>query len=194
MSLRDDVLRRILSLDARRSAELALQTAEAKAQARSGAVVALAGDGYRLFASTDPDDSDLLRIASAWNEHRVTLLNGAPVVIADWAVMPIGRPVVGLVYLCKGKLELTPVLLRNLINELGDLFLFAFEARDRAPESRAMHELYLARTPMKDIERDKLQLMMRLYEGKKSRVAKALGTTRPTLYKWLAKHGLDGPK
>jgi hypothetical protein len=194
MGLREDALRRILSLDARRSAEVSLRAAQDKLQARAGAVVAIDGERYVLFATTEPDDADLARIARAWLDDRRVLLAGDWIIHEDSIVVPIGEPVVGLLYL-GGARTLAAPRIRDTMEELGDLLGIAISLRDREPEAQAMaravHEAYLLRTPMKGIARDRLELLLRSNDWNKTRVARLLGTTRATVYKWIAKHGLS---
>ncbi len=193
MGSREEALRRIISLDAGRSAQLSLRVAQDKAQARAGAVLAVDGSRYVLFASTELDQDDLSRIASAWREDDRSLLAGRPVVRAEWAVIPIGRPVAGLVYLGGVERALSGEVIRQLVADLGGILELTLSVRDREPEHRAMYEAILERTPLSQIEREKLILMLRANDGNKARVANLLGVSRPTLYKWLARHGIKDP-
>jgi DNA-binding protein Fis len=190
MGLREDALRRILALDAGRSAQLSLRLAQDVGQAHSGAVIAIDGDRYVLFATTELVEEDLQHVGDAWSTRRRELLRGHQVGADTWALLPIGRPVTGLLYIGRAQVRLETTLLRQAVAELGQLLEVALSVRSQEPESRMVYETLIQRTPLSQIARRKLELILRFHDGNKTRAAETLGVTRATLYKWLKKHGL----
>lgn len=191
MGLREDALKSILSLDAGRSAQLSLQLAQDKVRASSGAVLAIEGDRYLLFATTQVDQRDLGRIAEAWDASRPSLLAGEPTLRESWSVLPVGRPVTGLVYFGGSTLSLVDA--ERLSAELDQIFGLALAVREEEPEARRLFQMMLQKTPLRNIAKEQLRLVLRAHGGNKSAAARALGVTRVTLYKRIAKHGLEDP-
>src|SRR5262245_10746962 len=99
MGMREDALRRILSLDARRSAEFSLRSAQGRARARHAAVLAVEGERYVIFVATELDQEDLDRIGAAWMRERAGLQAGRPVITTSWALIPVGHRAAGALYL-----------------------------------------------------------------------------------------------
>src|SRR5260221_14550824 len=99
MGLQEDTLRRIFSLDAGRSAQLALRMAQDGLGARSSALVAVEDEKYLFVATTELDDSDIRNVNEGWSKSRGDLLAGQPVLHQRWVLLPVGHPTCGLVYI-----------------------------------------------------------------------------------------------
>lgn len=193
MALREDALRRILSLDSGRSAQLALRLAQDQVQARSGAVLAIEGEHYVLCTASELEQRDLGRIASVWEKTAATLLTGQAVICKEWALVPIGRPATCLLYLGEASVPISGVIVRQLRDELGDLLALAMSVRAREPEMQVLHEMQVQHLPLHRIAREKLLLVLRACGWNKTRAAEALHVTRATLYKWMDRHGIKEP-
>jgi hypothetical protein len=90
MGLREKALSRIVAMDARRSAELALQTAVDDLGASAAALLVIEGARYKIWvAATELGDDDLRLISATWDRSRSRLLAGERVVDQDWALAPI---------------------------------------------------------------------------------------------------------
>lgn len=98
-----------------------------------------------------------------------------------------------MVYLGEARLPITGVIARQLRDELGQLFELAVSLRSREPELQALQEMTLQHLPMHRIAREKLELVLRACSWNKTRAAEALHVTRPTLYKWIERHGIKEP-
>jgi DNA-binding protein Fis len=191
MGLRDGVLRRIFSLDAGRSAQLALRMAQDGLGARSSALVAIEEERYFLVATTQLDDDDIRNVNEGWTTSRTDLIAGRPVIQARWVLFPLGRPTAGLVYMGAGETAIAADAVRRVSVELGSVFELALSVRHEQPEVQVLYEQLIERTPLSRLERDKLVLVLRAHDGNKTRAARTLGVTRATLYKWMHKHGLE---
>jgi DNA-binding NtrC family response regulator len=194
MGLREDALRRILSLDAGRSAQLSLRLAQDQVQAQSGAVVAIDGERYVLFAAAELDERDLRQVAEAWSHQRTAILAGRPVIGSEWAVVPFGRPVTGMLYVGRARSALTPAILKHVVADLGELLELAISVRAQEPETKLVYETLLQRTPLRAIEKQRLVLLLKAHNWNKTKTALALGTTRATLYKWLERYRIQKQK
>jgi Bacterial regulatory protein, Fis family len=192
MKLRDEALRHVVGLDSARSAQLSLRVAQKEAQAESGAVLAIdAADRLVFFATTELVQCDTQQLDECWRDERAALAEGEPLVGGSWALIPVGRPVTGLLYLGRARALLTVALARRLMDEIGPVLEMAISMRDREPEIRLLYNALVERTPLRQLTRDKLQSLLRIYSWNKSRVAREMGITRATLYKWIARHGLQ---
>lgn len=191
MSLRDDVLRRIFSLDAGRSAQLSLRMAQDQAGALSSAVLAIEGDRYVLFTATELIEDDLANVRDAWSRRRPSLVAGRPVIEEGWALVPIGRPAIGLIYLGRAAKPLSADLVRHVVAELGQVLELTLNVRQEEPEVRLLLKDLLEHTPIRALEREQLLLILQKHDGNKARAARTLGITRATLYKWLRKHHVE---
>jgi hypothetical protein len=192
MELREEALRHVVAMDAARSAQLSLRVAQREALAESGAVLVLeAGDRYVFFATTELVQCDTQQMEASWHDGREQLEEGRPIIGGSWALIPLGDPLVGLLYVGRARVLLTPDLVQRLMTEIGHVVEVAISLRSKEPEMQRMYEALIARTPLRQITRDKLGTLLRLYEGNKSRVAREMGITRATLYRWIERHGLQ---
>jgi Bacterial regulatory protein, Fis family len=160
-----------------------------QAGAASSAILAIDGAGYVVWAATELVEADFQRITLAWADSRTELLTRHPIIEDEWALWPVGRPVTGLVYLGRAK-QLSGELLRQLMTELAPLLEISLSVRDQEPEARMLYQALIERTPLRQLAREKLLVVLRAHDWNKTRAARALGVTRATLYKWLRKHGL----
>lgn len=191
MALRDEALRHVVGLDSKRSAELALKIAQKEAQAESGAVLAVEGDEYSFFATTTLVQCDTEQFGECWaGDGRRTLEAGLPVIAGSWMVIPVGEPLLGVLYIGRARVLMTAAMASHLKTELGTVIRTALELRHHEPEVRLMYDALVARTPLRQITRDKMEALLRIYSWNKSRVAREMGITRATLYKWMDRFGI----
>jgi DNA-binding NtrC family response regulator len=186
-----EALRRIVSIDPARVAQLVLRLAREEAHARAGGLLAVTGQDYALVAVEELHTQDLQQIAFAWKQKRSTLLAGEPVVADVWAMTPVGEPTTALLYL--GNLQEPPSRgwLHRLGEELGGLLETAVRLREQEAETRLMHELALAPGRSQGLSRERLALVLRACDGNITRAAKVLRVTRATVYNWTHRHRLS---
>jgi len=198
--------------DPRRLAERTLDVMIALGNGRAGAVFAREGTGFSLFASRGIDQHVLDTVPRIWEERRDLLLRGEAFYASDRAtdrrlprseragppsfvVVPVqsGGLLSALVYLDSAEPRFcTP----HDLERLGKFARIIAKAvsdsrrpdRDRgAPET---WQAYLERTPIRDMERDKLLLLLNRNEWNIARVARLMGVTRRTVYLRLQRHGI----
>src|SRR5438552_8081555 len=91
MGLQEEALRRRFSLDAGRSAQLALRMAQDGLEGRSSALVAIEDEKHLFVATTELDDSDIRNVNEGWSKSRGDLLAGQPVLHQRWVLLPVGH-------------------------------------------------------------------------------------------------------
>jgi Bacterial regulatory protein, Fis family len=190
MGLHEEALRRIFSLDAGRSAQLALRMAQDGLRGRSSALVAIEDEKYLFVATTEMDDADIRNVNEGWLKSRGDLLAEQPVLHQRWVLLPVGHPPSGLVYIGATEAPIDGDAVRRVSLELGSVFELALSVRHEQAEVQVLYEQLIAHTPLSRLERDKLVLVLKAHHGNKTRAARTLGITRATLYKWIRKHGL----
>lgn len=190
----------------RRLAERTLDIVVTLVNARSAALFTRSGDALSLFASSSLDQHALDAIGQVWLESRAALERGETVSRPEWpatvtgdgpksvAVVPMADAhgeVFVLLYVdgseshfCSagdlGRLsKFQPVVLRS-IDSAG--------AATEGPKQGGNWEEYLARTPVEDMEREKLLLLLARNEWNIARVARLMGVTRRTIYLRLQRH------
>ena len=174
---------------------------------RSGAVFTHQDGKVTLFASRGIDQHVLDAIQTVWSRFRESFVAGETFYAADLAtdrrlkagerggaaslaVVPVfeGDELVALLYVdsldphfCTAQdLERMSKFSRILAKAVGD----TSGPEPRAGRSEAW-ETYLERTPVEDMEREKLLLLLNRNEWNISRVSRLLGVTRMTVYNRL---------
>jgi len=199
--------------DPRTLAERTLEVLMSLNRGRSGAVFAQDGDTVTLFASRGIDQDVLDAVKTVWARYRETLQNqqtfyvgnrdedlqlprrepGGP---ASLVVMPVfnGNKLVALLYLDSfdphfcgpNDLERMARFTRILAKAVTGIE----PHREEAKTSVEKWETYLERTPVEDLEREKLLLLLNRNEWNIARVARLMGVTRRTIYLRLQRYNI----
>jgi hypothetical protein len=195
-----------------RLAERTLEVVMALVNGRSGGVFAAADERLTLFASRGIDQHVLDAVETLWRRAKGQLRSGSPVYVPDCradhglategpgtpasvAMFPVfdGEHLVALLYVdsvephfCQpGDIErltrFSRVLAGAVRPEVAD---------NEAPSAVTGWEAYLERTPVHDIERQKLLLLLNRNEWNIARVARLMGVTRRTIYLRLQRYNI----
>jgi hypothetical protein len=199
--------------DPRRLAERTLDVIMSLTNGRSGAVFAREGEGLHLFASRSIDQHVLDASQAVWSRHSESLQRGETFYVSDWAAdrripSPRGRggPAAFAVVPTFDGEELIALLYVDSLDphfcEEHDLArlqkftrIIAKAVRESstggAPVSPSnVWETYLERTPVEDMEREKLLLLLNRNEWNIARVARLMGVTRRTVYLRLQRYNI----
>jgi transcriptional regulator with GAF, ATPase, and Fis domain len=198
--------------DPRRLAERTLEVVMSLSNGRSGAVFTRTGEEINLFASRGIDQEVLDLTQAVWSRQRASLEGGetfySPERATDGRLPRNGKsaPV---------SLVVVPVLSQDglvallYVDSLDPHFctphdlermgkfarIIAKAATDHAPSrGRSMPaagwEAYLERTPVEDMEREKLLLLLNRNEWNIARVARLMNVTRRTIYLRLQRYNI----
>lgn len=201
--------------DARRLAGRSLDVLLSLTSGRSAAVFSCEEGRLTLFASRGIDQHVLDGVDGVWSRLAASLRDGEAVYVAErksevrlpkpaepggpasLVVAPVhaDERLVGLVYI--DSLEprfCTPHDLERLA-KFGRIFAKALTDVEPAEERvqgrlAAAWDSYLERTPVDDIEREKLLLLLNRNEWNIARVARLMGVTRRTIYLRLARYNV----
>jgi GAF domain-containing protein len=201
--------------DPRRLAERTLEVVMSLNNGRSGAVFSHGDDKVTLFASRGIDQAALDSVDAVWARHRESLQKGETFYVPDrqaerrlpaesttrsgpasFAVVPVfdNEALVALLYVD----SLDPHFCAS--HDLERLTKFSRIVAKAVTESepvvqKARHqadawETYLERTPVEDMEREKLLLLLNRNEWNIARVARLMGVTRRTIYLRLQRYNI----
>jgi len=200
----------------RRLAERTLDVVMSLNNGRSGAVFSRDEDRMTLFASRGIDQHVLDAIETIWSHHRDVLLKGETFYVPERAndrrldkkfaaerggptsiaVVPVfdGESLVALLYVdsldphfCTlHDLERLRKFTRIVAKAVGD----TGGVEEVAKEKAEAWETYLERTPVEDLEREKLLLLLNRNEWNIARVARLMGVTRRTIYLRLQRYNI----
>jgi GAF domain/Bacterial regulatory protein, Fis family len=181
---------------------------------RSGAVFTREGDRMTLFASRGIDQHVLDSVEAAWTRHRATFLQGDTLYVPDrerdtslgraaerggpasLAVAPVfsGDDLVALFYVDSLQPHFcTPHDLERMgkfSRILAKAVTNGAAAEGREPVRAEAWEHYLERTPVDDMAREKLLLLLNRNEWNIARVARLMGVTRRTIYLRLQRYNI----
>ena len=205
--MEEEALRRLLSVDPRGSAQVPLRLAQAHLQASSVALIELRGKEHELFVSQGLAQGDLARVNRVWSTQRARILAGETVIDdgraatgsespAVTAFAPIGCPPRGIFYVGPSILALSVEVVQVVVDQLGRLFELALMATSGTEQELLpvpAHQAYLERTPIRELEREKVLILLTRNKWNFSAVARLLEVTRPTLYKKLRRLGIRRP-
>jgi GAF domain-containing protein len=199
--------------DPRRLAERTLEVVMSLTNGRSGAVFSSLGEKLTLFASRGIDQQVLDAIQTLWRNHRQSFDRRETLYVAErttdrrlpknqesgpasLAVVPVFHEdeLVALLYVD----SLDPHFLSpHDIDHMGKFTRIVAKAitdtasRTERSESRAeAWESYLERTPVEDMEREKLLLLLNRNEWNIARVSRLMGVTRRTVYLRLQRYNI----
>lgn len=196
--------------DSHRLAERTLEVVMALVNGRSGGVFAAADARLTLFASRGIDQHVLDAIETLWGRAKDQLRRGQPIYVPDTgtdkdlartmaggpaslAVFPVfdGDDLVALLYVDSAEPEFCPGTdLERLATFSRMLARAVRPAADPPPRDVAEWEAYLERTPVPDIERQKLLLLLNHNAWNIARVARLMGVTRRTVYLRLQRYNI----
>ena len=198
--------------DPRRLAERTLEVVMSLSNGRSGAVFTHQDGKVTLFASRGIDQHVLDAIQTVWSRFRESFVAGETFYAADLAtdrrlkvnerggaaslaVVPVfeGDELVALLYVdsldphfCTAQdLERMGKFSRILAKAVAD----TSSPEPRGARSEAW-ETYLERTPVEDMEREKLLLLRNRNEWNIARVSRLMGVTRRTIYLRLQRYNI----
>jgi transcriptional regulator with GAF, ATPase, and Fis domain len=200
--------------DPRRLAERTLEVVMSLNNGRSGAVFSRDGDRVTLFASRGIDQHVLDAIQLVWTHHRDVLDRGETFYVperatdrrlpkeeqahgpASFAAVPVfdGEQLVALLYVdsldphfcAPHDLERLSKFTRIVAKAIQDSGPVAERGLSRVDA----WETYLERTPVEDMEREKLLLLLNRNEWNIARVARLMGVTRRTIYLRLQRYNI----
>src|SRR6185503_2362023 len=198
--------------DPRRLAERTLEVVMSLSNGRSGAVFSRDGDRMTLFASRGIDQHVLEAVETVWSRYRDSLQGGEICYVrvragdrrfkqegggpTSFAVVPVvdGDAVTALLYVdsldphfCTSHdLERLKKFSRIIAKAVGDSGVVPQDNPSRAEA----WETYLERTPVEDMEREKLLLLLNRNEWNIARVARLMGVTRRTIYLRLQRYNI----
>jgi len=185
---------------------------------RSGAVFTREGDRMTLFASRGIDQHVLDSVEAAWSRHREGFLKGETVYVPDrdrdttlgraperggpasLAVAPVfsNDELVALFYVDSLQPHFcTPHDLERMgkfSRILAKAVTSGAMAEGREPSRTEDWEHYLERTPVDDMAREKLLLLLNRNEWNIARVSRLMGVTRRTIYLRLQRYGVPREK
>jgi GAF domain-containing protein len=201
--------------DPRRLAERTLEVVMSLNNGRSGAIFTHADDKVALFASRGIDQAALDSMEAVWARHRESLkaaetfycpdrsaerrlpneVNEEPGP-ASFAVVPVfdNEALVALMYVdsndphfcASHDLERLTKFSRIVAKAVTDTQPVVAKGRQQAEA----WETYLERTPVEDMEREKLLLLLNRNEWNIARVARLMGVTRRTIYLRLQRYNI----
>jgi transcriptional regulator with GAF, ATPase, and Fis domain len=199
--------------DPRRLAERTLEVVMSLTNGRSGAVFAHEEGRVVLFASRGIDQHVLDAVNSVWSSQRETLQSGQTFYVPDvnsdrrLAKKEGDGPVSFVMVPVSGDEGFTAVLYVDSLDPhfctTQDLERLAKFSRiiakavgdqgapvERAPSRAEAWESYLERTPVEDMEREKLLLLLNRNEWNIARVARLMSVTRRTIYLRLQRYNI----
>jgi transcriptional regulator with GAF, ATPase, and Fis domain len=200
--------------DPRRLAERTLEVVTSLTNGRSAAVFTRSGDKLSLFASRGIDQHVLDALQAVWATHRESLERGETFYVPDrenesrlpsaddhtgpasLALVPVKHDdeLIALMYVdsfdphfCSSHdLERMGKFSRIVAKAVTDNGPMREQALSRAQG----WEAYLERTPVEDMEREKLLLLLNRNEWNIARVARLMGVTRRTIYLRLQRYNI----
>lgn len=186
MGIQDRALELLVAHDPRRSADASLGLLLAHLRADAAGLFEIVDERLSLFVGRGVDQVDLDRALEAWEDGKVSILAGQTYSDHAFALVPIGNgDPLGVLYVGSRR---TLVLDPDTLDAMAPVFSTALEA---SRTSTSAVDAYLERTPVDQIAREQLLLLLNRNEWNISRVARIKGVTRLTIYKQMARYGID---
>jgi transcriptional regulator with GAF, ATPase, and Fis domain len=200
--------------DPRRLAERTLEVVMSLTNGRSGAVFSREGDRVTLFASRGIDQAVLDSVQLTWSRFRDSLEKAETFYVPDRAserrlpkpdaesvasfvVVPVleGDSLVALLYVDSHDPHFCETHDLARLTKFSRIVAKAVLDSDATTERPARSredawETYLERTPVEDMEREKLLLLLNRNEWNIARVARLMGVTRRTIYLRLQRYNI----
>jgi transcriptional regulator with GAF, ATPase, and Fis domain len=203
--------------DPRRLAERTLEVVMSLHNGRSAAVFSRDDDRVTLFASRGIDQNVLEALETIWARHRDVLQRGEVFYVPDrsadrrfrkeagrggatsFAVVPVfeAEELVALLYVDSSDPHFCAPTDLERLQKFGKIVAKAVAdavGRPSGESAAESWERYLERTPVDDIEREKLLLLLNRNEWNIARVARLMGVTRRTIYLRLARYKIPREK
>jgi transcriptional regulator with GAF, ATPase, and Fis domain len=192
--------------DPRRLGERTIDVVLSLVEGRCGAVFTLDGDRLLLFASRGVDQHALDGAQVVWASRSDSLRRGeafyAPEAVAgpkpparpgpaSLTVVPVMQDgiLVALLYIDAAEPHFLNNADRDRLSKFARIIAKAVTQTAGPKPGRAeAWETYLERTPVADMEREKLLLLLNRNEWNIARVARLMGVTRRTIYLRLQRH------
>ncbi len=211
---RSDLLEQFADLvaaeDPHRLAERTLEVVMVLVNGRSGGVFATSDEQLTLFASRGIDQYVLDAVHTLWGRGKDQLRRGQPLYVPDCgtdrdlaagsaagpaslAVFPVfdGDDLVALLYVDSQEPHFCQTHDVERLAKFSRLLARAMRpGAERTSRERMGWEAYLERTPVQDIEREKLLLLLNRNEWNIARVARLMGVTRRTVYLRLRRYNI----
>ncbi len=196
--------------DPRRLGERTIDVILSLVEGRCGAVFTLDGDRLLLFASRGVDQHALDAAQIVWSSRADSLRQGEAFYApepgalaglkaqarqgpASLTVVPVLQDgiLVALLYIDAAEPHFLNNADRERLSKFARIIAKAVTQTAGPKPSRAeAWETYLERTPVEDMEREKLLLLLNRNEWNIARVARLMGVTRRTIYLRLQRHNI----
>jgi len=202
--------------DPRRLAERTLEVIMSLSNGRCGAVFTCreSGDGVDLFASRGIDQAVLDAVPTVWETLGDSLHQGQTVYVGDreaerrislpaversgpasFALVPVfeDETLVALLYVDSAEPHFCDTHDLERLGKFSRIIAKAVTESTSPVEAGRTSEAwqsYLERTPVEDMEREKLLLLLNRNEWNIARVARLMGVTRRTIYLRLQRYGI----
>jgi len=179
----------MLARDPQQCADIVLSFLMRIHGARAGAIFAVDGTACvhtRLFVGNGIDQRALEWTAASWSGEQRSLEQGRMSRHDERFLVPIvrGRQLAALLYLTTTQVDL------GSVDEVSGLISDAVLRGGHQPRTTSPVEVYLERTPAKEIERRRMLILLERHEWNLARVARELRVTRTTVYKRLQAFGI----
>lgn len=183
---------------------------------RAGAIFKKEGKGITLHTSRGIDQKVLDAVQTVWARHRDLLAKGEVFYVPDrfadrrlpkeqresgvtsFVVVPVfaADELLALLYVDSRDPHFCEPHDLERLTKLSRIVAKAVSGDDVSPAEppETVWRNYLERTPLEDMEREKLLLLLNRNEWNISRVARLMGVTRRTIYMRLARHKIPREK
>ena len=201
--------------DPRRLAERTLEVVMSLLNGRAGAVFTAADDGVTLFASRGIDQAVLDIVPAAWAAQKDGLRRGETLYVPDraterrlpaaaaerpgpasFAIVPVleDEALLALLYVDSQEPHFCDAHDLERLSKFSRIVAKSVNDTASPPAggggSSDSWEAYLERTPVEDMEREKLLLLLNRNEWNIARVARMMGVTRRTVYLRLQRYNI----
>ena len=198
------------TVEPHRLGERTLEVVMALTNGRSSGVFEVADQRLTLFASRGIDQHVLDAVDRLWRRDKYQLRRGQPIYVADTvtdkelpqaaaggpaslAMFPVfdDDELVALVYVDSAEPHFCQASDVERLAQFSRMLVRAVRP-EQGPSARehSSWEAYLERTPVQDIERQKLLLLLNRNEWNIARVARLMGVTRRTVYLRLQRYNI----
>jgi hypothetical protein len=198
---------------ARQLGERTLEVILAMTRGRAAAIFRPQRDAVTLFASRGIDQSVLDAMQAIWARERAGLDKGETFCSPDRhgerrlppsegaaernvAVLPVreGDALVALLYVDSDRPDFSPSRDVSRLSRFSRLIARSVQPTESGAEEREVWQEYLERTPVEDMEREKMLLLLERNEWNIARVSRLMGVTRRTVYLRLARYQIARQK